>query len=289
VFLEACGASDLADLEQRRTSEILAAQRRATAELGIGHGVLPWQPSVDGDLLPIPPLEAIAKGLARRVPLLVGTNRHEWRLFMLGDRKGARLDESALARRFSRALPGDDASGRPLAQRAAEAYAKMSERRLPRPRDRWEAFQSDRVFHQPAPRLAAAQREHAPTFAYQFSWSAPGLGRQLGACHGLEIPFVFGSLREPALRPLFALARHARRLSDRMQDAWIAFARSGDPGHDDLPDWPAYGEDAATLRLTRRCRLERDPFGEGVRFWNEVEAMGPDVPTPDEGMTRTET
>lgn len=286
VFLTAIGAEDLADLEKRKTSEILAAQRETVVRLGIGHGVLPWQPSVDGDLLPVPPLEAVAKGLARGVPTLVGTNRHEWRLFMLGDRKGARLDQAGLERRLARALPGSDAFGVPLARRAAMAYERMSQRRLARPRDRWEAFQSDRIFHQPAHRLAGAQDEHAPTFAYQFSWSPPGPGRRLGACHGLEIPFVFGTLSEPALRPFLASARHARRLSAQMQEAWIQFARHGDPGHEDLPEWPSYGGNAATLRLTRRCRLEYDPFGEGVRFWNEMEATGRETTTPDEGMTR---
>jgi para-nitrobenzyl esterase len=286
VFLEALGASEVADLEQRKTSEILAAQRRATLELGIGHGVLPWQPSVDGDLLPAPPLDAISKGLARGVPTLVGTNRHEWRLFMLGDRKGARLDEAGLERRLCRALPGTDAFGVPLGRRAAIAYAQMTGRRLPRPRDRWEAFQSDRIFHQPAHRLAAAQNEHAPTFAYQFSWSPPGPGRQLGAAHGLEIPFVFGTLNEPALRPLLAVARQARRLSERMQRAWTAFARSGNPGHEDLPEWLVYGAPAVTLRLDRRCRLEYDPFAEGVRFWNEMEAAGREETSPDTAMTR---
>jgi len=286
VFLGVLGARDLADLEQRKTSEILAAQARTTQELGIGHGVLPWQPSIDGDLLPSSPLDALEQGVARGVPTLVGTNRHEWRLFMLGDRKGARLDEAGLERRLRRALPGKDASGVELAERASIAYAQRVGRALPRPRDRWEAFQSDRIFHQPAHRLAAAQREHAPTYAYQFSWSLPGPGRQLGACHGLEIPFVFGALNETALRPLFALARHARRLSDQMQQAWIAFARSGDPGHDALPSWPVYGPNAATLRLSRRCRLEHDPFAEGVRFWNEIEATGHERPSPDTALTR---
>ncbi len=287
VFLEALGVHDAADLEQRKTSEILAAQHRATLALGIGHGVLPWQPSVDGDVLPLPPLEAIRNGLARGVPTLIGTNRHEWRLFMLGDRRGARLDEAGLERRLRRALPGADACGVELGRCAALAYAQMTERKLPRPRDRWEAFQSDRIFHQPAHLLAAGQREHAPTFAYQFSWSPPGPGRRLGACHGLEIPFVFGALNEPALRPFFAAARHARRLADQMQRAWIAFARSGDPGHEALPDWPDYGERAATLRLSRRCRLEHDPFGEGVRFWNEIEATGGETPSPDTALARS--
>ncbi len=57
---------------------------------------------------------------------------------------------------------------------------------------------------------------------------------------------MFGTLRGAPLAPLFAFAPGAARLSARMQAAWAAFARDGDPGHDDLPEWPAY--DAASDR-----------------------------------------
>ena len=273
TFLEELGVDRLAALEETRVADLLAAQRRTSMKLMGIDAAMCWQPCVDDELLPLPALEAVGKGNARGVPTLVGTNRHEWRLFMLGDRKAARLDEGGLERRLARALPGADAFGVALARRAALAYAEMEGRRLDQPRDRWEAFQSDRIFHQPAHRLAAAQGEHAPTFAYQFSWVPPGPMRRVGACHGLELPFVFGTLREPMLRPLLAFASQARRLSSAMQRAWIEFARCGDPGHAGLPDWPTYGEKGATLRLTRRSRLEHDPFGAGVRFWNEVESL----------------
>ena len=76
----------------------------------------------------------------------------------------------------------------------------------------------------PAHRLAELQSAHgAPTYAYLFQWSPPLLARWLGACHGIEIPFVFGTLREPILTPLFVFAPGASRLSARMQAAWAAF------------------------------------------------------------------
>lgn len=282
VFLEQLGARDLPALESAGVSAIVAAQNRTTAEMRMAEGLLPWQPSVDGDLLPTTPLEAIGKGIARDVPLLVGTNRNEWRLFMLADAKGRQLDDAGLARRLARALPGCDAGGRPLAESALHAYREMAGRELSSPADRWEAFQSDRVFHHPAHRLAALQSAQSErTFAYQFAWSPPGPGRRLGACHGIEIPFVFDALRHPALRALFPIAGRARHLSKRMQRAWIEFARSGDPGHDDLPDWPVYGaERAATMRLAPRCRGEDAPFAAAVRFWSDVEASGRTGPPP---------
>jgi para-nitrobenzyl esterase len=266
LFLEELGARDADALLAAPVPAILAAQNRAAARLGFHEGLLPWQPTVDGELLPLPPREQIAKGLARGVPLLVGTNQDEWKLFTLGDRRGRRLDAAGFERRLGRALSGVD-RGRGLVQRACESYRGV------RPADAWERFQSERVFHVPAHRLASLHSAHgAPTYAYLFQWTPPALGRWLGACHGIEIPFVFGTLRGTPLAPLFAFAPGAARLSARMQAAWSAFARDGDPGHDDLPEWPAYDATRrATLALGARCRVQDAPFDEALRFWGEVE------------------
>jgi len=266
VFLGELGVSttDTATLREIGVSRILEAQRIATQKLGIALGVLPWQPSVDGDLLPAHPLDAIARGASVEVPLLVGTNRDEWRLFMLGDRKGRGLDEAGLRRRMARTLPGD-------ADAAFEAYSGL-DRGLTTPRMLWEAFQSDRIFHYPAMRLSELRAAHgAESFQYCFAWQPPLLGSRVGACHGIEIPFVFGTLRDARLRALLGLTRAARELSRRMQDAWLAFARSGRPQTDDLPDWPAYDPDEregrAAMYLGTSPGLGPAPAADVYRFW----------------------
>jgi para-nitrobenzyl esterase len=272
LFVRELGGGDVSALERAPTRAVLAAQRDTAIALGIAQGELPWQPSVDGDLLPVPPLEAIASGIARDVAAVIGTNRDEWRLFMLGDRKGRSLDDAGLRRRIARALPGADPSGRPLAERAFDVYRGLDGRRLDSPRARWEAFQSDRVFHHPAHRLAETHSAHAPTFAYRFDWSPPGLRGTLGACHAIEIPFVFGSLRDPAVRALIPYAPRARELSERMQRAWIEFAHTGDPRHAGLGEWPVYGpERRATARMATRPRVLEAPYADAVAFWSGVE------------------
>ena len=278
AFLAELGGGDLALLERMSVSRLLEAQRRTTLRMGIAHGVLPWQPCVDGDLIPTPPLEAIGKGLAREVPVLVGSNRDEWKLFMLGDRKGRELDEAGLRRRFERALPGEDDRGRSFADRAIEAYlGATGPRGHGTPSDVWEAFQSDKIFHHPAHRLAELQSAHTPrTYAYQFGWAPPTQRQRIGSCHGIEIPFVFGTLREPWLRPFLAFAPQALRLSESVQRAWLEFARTGNPAHDGLPAWPGYSASSrSTLLLTRRSRVENDPFATAMRFWDEIEAQRP--------------
>ncbi|MFI5589088.1 hypothetical protein ACIA5G_28805 [Amycolatopsis sp. NPDC051758] len=71
---------------------------------------------------------------------------------------------------------------------------------------------------------------------YELTWPAPGMGAALGACHGLDVPLVFGNLDRG--RPAMLLGEgpspEAAALSTFMRAAWTAFATHGDPG------WPAY-------------------------------------------------
>jgi para-nitrobenzyl esterase len=276
AFLDALGARDLAQLEQASVSALLAAQRDTTMRLTMGLGTMAWQPSVAGDLIPEPPLAAIERGAAGDVSILVGTNRDEWKLFQLADRRGRNLDEDGLRRRLARSLPDCEVEGgRAIAQHAIDSYraALVSPRGEPTPSQIWEAFQSDRIFHYPAERLAELQSAHAPTYRYLFGWSPPALRERMGACHGMEIPFVFGTLRDPSLRALSAFAPYARRLSDHMQGAWLAFAAGSEPGHEELPAWPAFaGEGGATMLFTRRARVEEGPLASRLHFWRGLES-----------------
>jgi para-nitrobenzyl esterase len=270
LFLRELGlsAGDLRALAAAPLRDVLRAQVALAILRSMRQGILAWQPSVDGDLLPARPLDGMARGVSKSVPLLVGSNRDEWNLFLIGDRDGRRLDAAGLRRRLERAVPGADARGRALAEVALDAYrAARSGRGRGSPVRLWSAFQSDRIFHYPASRLAEAKLAHGtPVYAYLFAFAPP----VLGACHGLEIPFVFGTLREPLLRPMFAWSPSAHRLAHAMQDAWIAFARSGHPAHEGLPDWPAYDTARrATMVLGRGCAVEELPFEDERRFWAE--------------------
>ena len=83
---------------------------------------------------------------------------------------------------------------------------------------------------------------------------------RLGACHGLELPFAFGRL-DGAGTALFAgSGPTVDRLSERVMDAWTAFARCGDPSHEGIGNWPRYEPvRRATMRLDRECGVELDP------------------------------
>jgi para-nitrobenzyl esterase len=221
TFLAALGfvPAEAERLREAPVQALLDAQLATIAKLGLAYGTLPFEPAVDGDLLPEHPLDAIEKGSARGVPLLVGSNRDEWNLFLLADAKARGLDEDGLLRRYARSLgPGD-------VQRAYALYREA----LPRAsaRARWSAYQTHRVFTAPANRLAELQAAHAPSYAYLFTWSPPLLRSRLGSCHALEVPLVFGTFRHPLLRGLYLGG--ASSTAAALQRAWLAFARTGCP------------------------------------------------------------
>ncbi len=273
LFFEALGTpADARDaLAALPVEKLLEAQDRCVAELWQRERRMAFQPVVDGTLLPRPPLEAVASGDAAHLRLLVGTNLDEQALWAPGDPKLAELDEAALLRRLGRVLPGRDAAGREQAERVVAVYREARRGRASvAPRDLWLAIETDRVFRAPAMHLAASQARHQPdTWAYLFTWKSPALDGALGACHALELPFVFGTADRGALATIVGTSSGRERLGAAMQDAWLAFARGEELTHPEHGDWPRYdAERRATRILGAECRVEEAPFERERRFWD---------------------
>jgi para-nitrobenzyl esterase len=142
------------------------------------------------------------------------------------------------------------------------------------PTELYFALETDRVFRIPAIRLAEAQVAHqARTFMYRFDWESPSLGGALGACHAVELAFVFGLLDKEGAQLFAGGGPEAVRLSENVMDAWIAFARTGDPSFDALPDgrFPSYDpERRTTAILDRECALEIDPASRERKAWEGI-------------------
>lgn len=206
-------------------------------------------PVIDGDLIPAHPLTAIAAGAGSGVPLLTGTTTDEYRLFLFPTGIAALITEDALAG----LLPA-------LGIGSAMADLYRANRPGASPGDLFAALITDRFFRLPALAVATARAPGpAPTYVYEFAWPSPVDG--LGACHSLEIPFVFDNLgaegTEPALGPAPPAA-----LADRMHAAWLAFARDGNPG------WPAFDESRPVMIFDDPGGgLAADPRGDERRIW----------------------
>lgn len=224
--------------------------------------VTPYSPVVDGDVLPTTPWEALAAGAGRDVDLLVGHNRDEFRLFMVLGGLAGKITEERAAETLRLFAPGGEAGAR--AYRAAYPDAG--------PAELYERVQTDWLFTVPTLRLAEAQltgggRAHV----CELAWPAPGAGGALGACHGLDIPLLFGTYHADLGTLLFAGAEvtpEAEALSARFRASWTSFARTGDPG------WPAYDvKERPTQVLDAVPAVVPYPQERSARLWE-----GHDVP-----------
>lgn len=249
---------------------LLTAQGRIVARRVGTPGWLPFQPVADGVVLPEPPLAAIRAGLSHDVPLLFGSNRDEWKLFAAMDPRLRNLDEVGLLARVTERVPGADVA---RAAALVDGYRRSGEARVgTTPLELFCALETDRVYRVPALRLAEAQiAARGTAHAYHFTWPAALLGGSLGACHGVEVPFVFGSVGNPAGRAFAGEGPEVAALAARVMDAWSSFAASGKPHARALPDWPAYTTTRReTMVLGATCAVELDPAGATRRLWDGI-------------------
>ena len=213
-----------------------------------------WQPVVDGDVLPARPIDRIVAGAGADVDVLVGTNTDEWRLFLVSTGMIEQVTAEALA--GAAAACGLPVEAALAAYRAAHPGASAG--------DLLAAIQTDWWCRIPALRLADAHAQGpAATYMYEFAWRSPQLGGLLGACHALEIAFVFDTLGE-GTEPLWGPAP-PQPLADAMHGAWVAFATSGDCG------WPRYDlSRRATMRFDTTSAVVDDPRSAERALWAGV-------------------
>ena len=268
VLLDELGARDLDGARTAPVDHLIAAQDRCMLKVQREFNALTFAPVVDGASLPSHPLEAISNGAVRDIDLIVGTNRDEAKLFRMADPRASEMDDEVMHKRVRSILRLFDREAE--APRLIEAYRKAREGRAStEPLEIFDAIDSDRMFRIPAIRVLEAHAPHpARTYAYLFTWESPALRGALRACHALELPFVFGTLDAPTMDRFAGEGPDAETLSERMMDAWIAFARSGDPNHPGLPTWETYDADRrATLIFDREPELATAPLDEERIAW----------------------
>jgi para-nitrobenzyl esterase len=252
------GVSDLRDVP---VPALLQAQATLVAERR--GGPLPLTPVVDGVVLPERPQDAIADGSASDVPFLIGTNRDEFKMFLVADPKGREPDEDAVLKRLHRAFAA--ANERLQPQAAIDGYRASRARRgeSVAPRELWSAIESDRMFRTGSIAAAEAHAVRQPrTYSYLFTWESPAMRGALGACHALELPFVFGTLDAPGIDRFAGTGPEAKALSEQMMDAWLTFARTGEA------PWPPYESGRrATMIFGRKSSVEDAPMDDERRLW----------------------
>lgn len=199
-------------------------------------------PVYGDDVLPIHPLEALARGAGADVDLLIGTTSEEAR-FWFGP---TRMEY--LPRPLARFLLRRMTSG---ADELFTAYAGAF------PNERGGAtlirVLSDLAFRQPARQFAEAHQGR--TSMYEFEWRSPAAGGRLGAAHGMELPFVFDTLDTVTGPKGLAGDNPPQPLADHAHRLWIDFATTGK-----LP-WPLFDPQTRQVyQMARREPIHEDPL-----------------------------
>jgi para-nitrobenzyl esterase len=204
----------------------------------------PYVPTVDGDVLPRPTLEAIAAGHGADVALLIGTTADEARLILVAAGVIDQIDDAALAQA---------AAGYGLPAEAVAVY--RANRPQASPGDLLSAIVSDWYFRIPSVRVAEARG--SGTWMYRWDWASP----TLGSGHGVDIPFVFDTLASPGLA--VRLGEHPpQAVADTTHGTWVEFITKGEPG------WNPYDTATRTTALiTDAIRTASDPGGDERLLW----------------------
>jgi para-nitrobenzyl esterase len=183
-------------------------------------GISRFIPVFGDDVLPEKPIDALARGAGAEVDLLIGTNSEEMRLYFVPT--GVKKKMFGLLARW---VVGKSMRG---AGAALKAYGLGK-------RNTGDAFTealSDIVFRWPARQYAAAHKGR--THLYEFDWRSPACDGELGACHGIELPFVFDTLPTATGGRGIAGSNPPQELAGRVHRLWVQFATDGT-----LP-WPEF-------------------------------------------------
>lgn len=269
-LLSALGISkrDSEKLRGMAPEAIIKAQNSVKSPLWVG-----FFPVVDQETLPRRPRDLFKEGSGATVPLLIGTNRDEWNLFepppMNAPEFGAEAMAAALHER------GFPQGRRDRIPELVAAYRRSrSLRGLPHDDGAIvRAAAGDIRFRIPSIQFAEAHVERGlSAHMYLFTHGSPALRGALGACHALDLPFVFGTLDMPLQDRFAGTGPDIEALSAAMMRSWIAFATTGDPNYDGSNvRWPLYDtRTRSTMIFDKTIRVEEAPLDEERAAWDGI-------------------
>jgi para-nitrobenzyl esterase len=215
-----------------------------------------WGPTMDGHILPRHPFDPGAPEVSADVPLLTGSNLHE---FVNGlDRPQAQAMKTEELHRLVNEEFGErsegiiDAYSRDYPQATPfDSYATIAAASFRRP-----AFEQ-------ASRKAALNK--APAYCYIYAWRTPVLDGRPGPFHAAEIAFTFDNAE--LCDHYSGGSAEAIVLSKQISTAWVSFARTGNPNHGGFPHWPNYtSERRATMQFDSSCEVRNAPESRGLRL-----------------------
>ena len=213
--------------------DALAAQNQELHSFMLVRRGLVWTPVADGYLLPDLPSKLWVEGKRLSVPLLIGSNKDEGNAFLSGLQITRAEYETVMNDIFGVRAPealalypvGPTENPVPVLSRMLTEIGFASTARF-----------AAHEMSAPVSSGAAAAPPAAPAYLYEFT-RVP-LDNPLGAFHGVEIPYVFGTTG--LFSTLGDIGQADGLLSGAMMGYWTRFAATGDPNGGGAVQWPAY-------------------------------------------------
>jgi para-nitrobenzyl esterase len=215
-----------------------------------------YPPIIDGRIVPENPLAAINNGASKDVDLLIGRNLNESTYFTSLNPQLPKMNWDEMNEYVNLLLSQFEPT-----KKEVEDVIKIFKKPGKTPFEVMNAISTELTFGAAAINVAEAQCKHnSNVFMYLFSYPTPVQEGILGATHALEIRFVFGTLdTEFGIYP--DRDETNARISEQMMDSWSSFARTGNPNHKNIPEWPTYDlEKRYTLLYGEKTKIEEDPL-----------------------------
>lgn len=259
--------NDIDGIRNLTTQQILDGQQRLSEKLREQENrTTPFQPVVDGKILPELPMLAIRKGSAKNVTLMSGNSRDELKSMNAMNPSLRNLDEAGLIKRLNTMLPPELVPG--LVQTYRDSIQQGGA--TVKPLDILGSVNTDMMFRIPTIRLVEAQRDNGVrAYNYLFVYKSPALDGALGAMHGLDNPFLFGSLDAD----FTGNTPDVQSLATKIQDSCIAFTHTGDPSCESAGKWPEYGTSRMTMVWDKDARIEAAPFEAERQAWDSYDIL----------------
>lgn len=257
-FMKAARAKTVGELQALTMPEIRAVQARYFDEV---FGDSSFGPTWGDGVMTEPPMKRLLDGRGVSIPVLIGTNLDEIRFWSAIEDLPLERKSEDLLRKQLIAIVGE------RAQKIIDTYRGADSNFA----DAIIHLETDLLFRMTSVRMAEALSTRQSTFMYLFTYRSTSTFANYGSAHSLEIPFVFGVLDDLDVIAFTGRDSHRRTLADQMQDAWLQFAKTGNPSHSGLPSWPRYDVSSrATMELGVDSHLSNDPLSGQRRAWDGV-------------------
>lgn len=256
LFVEKLGGKDR--LHASPFGAIVDAQAEAKAAWQAG---FPFRPVIDGTLLTGKPVDLIARGSADGIPLLIGTNRDESRLFVPLERAAGPLQVQDIANRSLDRM-------KMLDRLYSEAFPSLTTA------ERHWRLLTDEEYAMPCLHLAEAQAATgAAVYRYRLEYPAPGGPFKGSVPHASELPLLFDRIENGMAARFFGMSADDRPIAAALHGLIVSFVAGGAPSVEDMPSWPRFDKrERLTMMLGSSSSIAADPDRAARTIWEAADA-----------------